>query len=421
MTMMSMTLMTVLGLSLVFSASNENLSSNSETLANQAYYAAEAGLDEALMVMRGNRAPLGVTIPNAADPLHQINFGIAATKISSNTAAENTANAVTYPRLSRWLLYSSPTDSGAVVLNPGDPANKQLSYQLRIEKVPGTAEVQITSIGIAPQGARRTLKLRVMDVEAFINGNNLPYIPAAVTLLGNDPLASVGSSAATNLYGNDCGPTGTSEHPIFGAVGPDNAKHAWDHSLKSNNKDVYNTTYDNYNKPSGIVADISVPDPAYGITGQVPFDNNQVKADAFVKQVAKIADRVINANETASLGTQDASKVILAKGDLTLTGTGSGVLVVTGNLTMNGNFKFDGLIIVLGKGGVQRNGGGGGEIKGGIIIAKYDANTLDDSVFDDDAYLNTNGGGNSKIIYCSASIQTALTSLKNAALKATFH
>ena len=421
MTMMSMMLMTVLGLSLVFSASNENLSSNSETLANQAYYAAEAGLDEALMIMRGNRPPLGVTTPSTTDPLHQINFGIAATKSSSNTAAENATTAVTYARLSRWLLYSSPTDSGAVVLNPGDPANKQLSYQLRIEKVSGTEEVQITSTGIAPQGARRTLKLRVMDVEAFINGNNLPYIPAAVTLLGNDPEATVGSSAATNLFGNDCGPTGTSEHPIFGAVGPQNAKHAWDHSLIGNNKDVYNTTYDNYNKPSGIVADISVPDPAYGITGQVPFDNNQVKADRFVKQVAKIADRVVNAGESIQLGTQDASKVILAKGDLSLTGEGSGVLVVTGNLTMSGNFKFNGLIIVLGTGGVQRNGGGNGEIKGGIIIAKYNSTTVVDSIFNDDAYLATNGGGNSKIIYCSASIQTALDSLKNAALKATFH
>ena len=103
MTMMSMMLMTVLGLALVFSASNENLSSNSETLANQAYYAAEAGLDEAVMVLRGNRVPLGSTNTSETITQNQINLQVGATLSSSNRSTD----AATFARLSRWLPYSA--------------------------------------------------------------------------------------------------------------------------------------------------------------------------------------------------------------------------------------------------------------------------------------------------------------------------
>ena len=57
-------------------------------------------------------------------------------------------------------------------------------------------------------------------------------------------------------------------------------------------------------------------------------------------------------------------------GDCTLDG-GSGVLVVTGTLTLNGNPNFKGIILVLGDGVLIRNGGGNGDILGGITIAKF--------------------------------------------------
>ncbi len=425
MTMMSMMLMTVLGLALVFSASNENLSSNSETLANQAYYAAEAGLDEAVMVLRGNRVPLGSTNTSETITQNQINLQVGATLSSSNRSTD----AATFARLSRWLPYSATNvtasdltlplpANAAVVLNPTEPVSKQLSYQIQIIKLNAT-DIQITSTGIAPQGARRSLKMKLKDAGNIPGKFGLTVVPAAVTLLGNQPKGTVGNSAAKSLSGKDCG--GTSEKPIVGAVGQTNANYAWNNSLK-NQAGQYETTYSN--ATSGIVADISVPNSTYGVTGDIPFNNNQTKAEQFITEVSQVAHRVVNSGASltlADMGTTTNPKVVLVKGDMTLTNSGTGLLVVTGKLTLSGNFNYEGLIIVLGKGEVLRNGGGNGQIKGGIIIGKYDNTTLDDSEFDPNAWLSTNGGGNSLIQYCTASINKALGALPTASITSLSH
>jgi hypothetical protein len=82
---------------------------------------------------------------------------------------------------------------------------------------------------------------------------------------------------------------------------------------------------------------------------------------------------------------------------------------VTGKLTMRGNADFKGVILVLGQGELERDGGGNGEILGGITIAKFgrtSGNFLAPS-------FTTNGGGNSNIQYDSASLANALASATN--------
>jgi hypothetical protein len=96
-------------------------------------------------------------------------------------------------------------------------------------------------------------------------------------------------------------------------------------------------------------------------------------------------------------------------GDLTLgpgNPTGQGTLIVTGTLTLDGNFNFNGVIMVLGRGEVYRNGGGHGNIYGAMFIAKFSragANTdrFGAPVFD------TSGGGTSNIQYSTDAIDKA--------------
>ena len=66
-----------------------------------------------------------------------------------------------------------------------------------------------------------------------------------------------------------------------------------------------------------------------------------------------------------------AQGITFCDGNCTLSGSGGGILVVTGVLTLDGNFSFNGLIIVTGQGGVLRSGGGSGTIQGNIVIAPY--------------------------------------------------
>src|SRR6266550_4551046 len=60
---------------------------------------------------------------------------------------------------------------------------------------------------------------------------------------------------------------------------------------------------------------------------------------------------------SGSSGNSSAPAFTFVDGDCSLDG-GAGLLIVTGNLTMNGNPNFNGLILVLGAGTVNRDGGG---------------------------------------------------------------
>src|SRR5207253_7521218 len=91
-------------------------------------------------------------------------------------------------------------------------------------------------------------------------------------------------------------------------------------------------------------------------------------------------------------------------GDCTLDG-GAGLLVVTGNLEMNGNPNFTGLILVLGNGSVNRDGGGQGTIYGAMAVASFPR--TGNGGFTSATFL-TNGGGTSTMQYDSAAVRQAL-------------
>lgn len=104
----------------------------------------------------------------------------------------------------------------------------------------------------------------------------------------------------------------------------------------------------------------------------------------------------------------DSPRFTFVDGDCTLM-DGAGFLVVTGTLTMRGNTNFKGAILVLGEGKLIRDGGGSGEILGGITIAAFDRTA---GGFLAPTFL-TNGGGNSTIQYDSASVNAGITSGNN--------
>jgi hypothetical protein len=61
-------------------------------------------------------------------------------------------------------------------------------------------------------------------------------------------------------------------------------------------------------------------------------------------------------------------------GDVSLPSAGGkGLLVVTGTLSMNGSQTFDGLVLVLGGGILDRSGGGNGTSLGAFVVAKFNS------------------------------------------------
>ena len=82
---------------------------------------------------------------------------------------------------------------------------------------------------------------------------------------------------------------------------------------------------------------------------------------------------------------------------------------VSGELTTNGSTDFNGLVLVIGAGYVNRNGGGGGAFYGGNFIARVDWPAASPAWTGFGApFFNFNGGGNATMQYDSAANANAL-------------
>ena len=85
-----------------------------------------------------------------------------------------------------------------------------------------------------------------------------------------------------------------------------------------------------------------------------------------------------NANDTypagqsiTNYGSPSAYAVAVVNGDCTLgPGTGFGLLLVRGQLTISGTYSWSGLIVVIGQGMVHWNADAFGSIDGGLFVAR---------------------------------------------------
>jgi hypothetical protein len=86
---------------------------------------------------------------------------------------------------------------------------------------------------------------------------------------------------------------------------------------------------------------------------------------------------------------------------------GSGLLIVTGELITQGTTDFQGIILVLGRGKMDRNGGGEGLLQGAILVAPFDPNGAPGDPIGV-PWFKIDGGGNSTIAYDSVWVRRAM-------------
>src|SRR5215216_1023568 len=175
---------------------------------------------------------------------------------------------------------------------------------------------------------------------------------------------------------------------------------------------------------AGIKKPDTVIDPEIGLLGDDDTTPGTVETPSFLQSADRARAYLNNLQAQAqSTGryfkpgsgsattindSPNAPRFTFVDGDCTLDG-GSGFLVVTGTLTLNGNPNFKGAILVLGTGVLIRNGGGNGDIYGGITVAAFGRTAGD---FTPPTFL-TNGGGDSTIQYDSAALKNGLASGMN--------
>ena len=358
----------------------------------QAYYAAEAGLQRTLNVIRSKDIPAG-TMPAGETKL-------------------KLADIVRNPTLANWIPFDGPVINGANTTLVGtnafsvavtDPDDQDPNPALRkINTVPNyqPTRVVVQLMGYGPKRAKKVLNMIVLR-----SGLNGFQVPATITLRGSDgnpptPLTlDTGASNAVLYTGNDAaGGAGVS---AFAVTAPD-----------------VPPTLAGIQRPTQVQGPpVSVLGPTSPIPGVPPTPTpdwlqTADNARAFLadlKDDATSQGRYFTTKPAASnMGTAGNPQLTFVDGDVDLGpgNNGNGLLVVTGNVTMHGNTSFDGVILVLGSGTVNRNGGGNGVISGGIVVAKFGST----GGFQAPTFT-TNGGGNSTIQYDSKSVLDATSTV----------
>jgi hypothetical protein len=262
---------------------------------------------------------------------------------------------------------------------------------------PDPKRLLLRSYGFGPHGSEKRL-------EMLISRANLDFeAPAGVTIQGSDdctaPTFDSGSSGTKWYSGIDYSGVDP-QRPSFAVTGCDQDDVA-----------------------AGIVKHDTVVDPEIGvlaadnsIAGTVErpnFLDTADKARAYLNELQTKAQSIGRYFKPTSGATTvndalDSPTFTFVDGDCTLS-NGAGFLVVTGTLTMRGNTNFRGVILVLGTGILVRNGGGNGDILGGITIARFNRTS--------GGFLaptfTTSGGGTSNVQYDSQSVSRGIGSGTN--------
>lgn len=380
--LMISTLLLATGGALILITSTASRTAVDATAEMQAYYAAEAGIQNSLNVLRGNVAPrTGATQP-------KVNFRYAVDPVGSNLLTDTSTSG----RLSNWLNYDyTPTgqiNPDRVTLTSSYAPATGLAYSVEISDPDSTlppaepSRLLLRVTGYGPKGALKRLEL-------LVKRSTVDYDPPAMLMMrgaddGTPMTFTIGNSNAKDYSGHDR--ASSAILPAFGSTSNGDLTI----EVTSDSKDTVATP------KAAMFANSALP--------QWLQSAGQARAFLADQRATAISQGRYFSSFSGTSGSTSSPAFTFVDGDCTLDG-GAGLLIVTGNLTMSGNPSFEGLILVLGGGHIQRNGGGNGNIYGAISVAKFDVNGTGGFQA---PFFDTNGGGNASLQYDSDAVRSAL-------------
>jgi hypothetical protein len=374
------------GGTLVLTSTMTGITARDSTAEMQAYYAAEAGVARTLEVVRGNvdSSPTGTRAS-----FHNLRCSRTSWTITSGSSVNVASD-------------GSTTFQVSEIIDPDNlvPDCSKASYK--------PAQLRIRVSGFGPKDSKK-------EMEIVVSRYTFDYPVKAVVTLPNgsgNPIAfALGGSNVTSTIGTDLDSGGDS----LAAFAVSQA----DYNTTNNVIDGCNADGSNC---SGSGPNVTPPDPVVLANTNTPsFLQSVSNARDFLYGSEGMMNSAINQGRyfttgasaiasTAGLGASNPDGVLtFVDGDFTLgpgNPTGQGTLIVTGNLTLDGNFNWNGVIMVLGEGHVYRSGGGNGNIYGAMFVAKFPRTGASTDAFGAPTF-DTSGGGTANIQYSSNAIDKA--------------
>lgn len=376
------------GGTLILTTTMTGITARDATAEMQAYYAAEAGIARTLEVLRGN-----------------------VESTPSGTRA-SFRNVVCTPSL--WTTtaggYVHVTGDGATrfqVTSILDPDNQD-SATMCADAAYQPDRLRIQVAGLGPKDSRKNMEVVVnrytieYDVNAVVTLPNGSGTPISFALGGSNVTSTSGTDASGSgatlaAFAVSGGDYNTTNNVIDGCL-PDGS------NCGGSGPNVFPgdpAVLANANTPS-FLKDVSTTRQfLYGSEGMMQAAINQNRY--FTSGASAISS-------TLGLGaTQPDGVLTFVDGNITIgpgNPTGQGTLIVTGTLTLDGNFNWNGVIMVLGEGKVYRNGGGHGNIYGAMFVANFARTGAATDAFGAPVF-DTSGGGTSNIQYSSDAVDRA--------------
>jgi Flp pilus assembly protein TadG len=183
------------GGALIMVTSMSAANSSDSAAETKAYYAAEAGTQSVLNVLRGNVAPNPTFASDPAGsvaPENMINFRKAVTASTSNVSGDNGA-----PRLSRWLSYDS-TYTDRVILNSNYSPINGMAFNASLSDPDNSAAVTFSTSG-------GFTNYNMDTSHQFGNGNTkmtITYQAQPATTITTSGASTLGSFVISNVGNN---------------------------------------------------------------------------------------------------------------------------------------------------------------------------------------------------------------------------
>ena len=340
----ALAIMGVLAVASLRTADDELRSSRAVRESGAALYAAEAGAN----VVRGT----------VTDSL------LGTTMLDTLTAALAPGASVDLG----WLALPDGASYKAVIRRMDNGGGSQTTYILSVE-----------GRGAGLWGGQRAITMALTAVTII-----LPALTSAIGVVdgaGAPPLAATFNGNSWDVQGKDTEmqsavsnpaniPAGctvpTSENkPGFGLSSAESA------TIFGDLLDVPQREKFKGLKKGSTVNEYGVKD-SYDDVTTTTAEELQALVDALSPGATLLTDTSINWD----LGTVDSPGIFLADGDLTFTGNGYGVLIVTGDFKVTGNALWEGLVLVVGTGNASFTGSSN-KIFGAILVANTKGGTTD--------------------------------------------
>jgi hypothetical protein len=416
-------LITAVGMGMILMSNTEtNVSANFRD-EQTAYFAAKAGIEEVRDRLRAGAADslllpttLGSTLPGAPSGiLYVINplggetvapWLLAGSNYPDNQIAKE-LNCPSTPPTGAWWVPIIPTASTSYQASPilqwkwvrvMEKINKSDTGCIAVTSVDGTMNgnrvcwtgshevttlltncnaananympvYELTSLAVTTGGSRRMMQYEVAQ-------NAFPVIPGAFVFDGSNPSFNPPSSGAFTVSGAD-----TNVHAgnaINGVTCPAPVNQP---ALGSFDDPAVSTLTSAVQGPPNRSNQYTSATP-YPAFPAIANTYNTLSTDSvnlttvdglttFANMITTAAGPNVYPNGTVptNLGTPSSPVVNVVNGDLSISGSGAGVLLVTGQLTLSGNFSWDGLILAIGEGAILKNGGGSATLNGSMFAA----------------------------------------------------